>query len=64
MYLVKDDDGAFIKSNGQRADYRFGYAIQTDDDDDWLFVAAHRLTRDDCAPAHLCLVTPSHHTTS
>lgn len=64
MYRVTHAEGIYGKSDGDRVSYRFGYVIRLDDEDRSFFVAAHQLTRDDCEPAHLCLVTPSHHMTS
>jgi len=56
MYSVKYEDGHYISDDGKRRDYRYGYVIRVKDSSEDFFTEAHTLTRDDCKPAHLCLV--------
>lgn len=55
LYAVATDRGAFVRDDGKRIDYRYGYIVK--EGDHLLFAEAHRLTRDDCKPSHLRLVT-------
>ena len=56
MYVVLSDNGPHISDDGKRVEYRYGYMVKTKGLVGEFFVSAHRLTRDDCRPAHLCLV--------
>jgi hypothetical protein len=58
IYCVgPSDDGPYINAKGTRCSYRPGYVVIIKGTENRFFCAAHHLTRDDCEPAHLCLVT-------
>ena len=57
MFNVKNDEGGhYVNDEGRRFDYRCGYAIKYKGSENRFFALPHQLTRDDCKPAHLCLV--------
>ena len=56
MYKVFSEDGAFITAEAQRIDYQNGYVVSCRYSEHTFFATAYKLTRDDCKPAHLCLV--------
>lgn len=53
--IVKSDKGPYVDASGSRHRFQQGYAVM-DKGRESFFVPAHRLTRDDCKPAHLKLV--------
>jgi hypothetical protein len=55
FYSVASAQGSFVQDNGKRLDYQFGYVVKRGDEQ--FFVAPHQLTREDCKPSHLRLVT-------
>jgi hypothetical protein len=55
-HVCNDDQGAYLRSNGERFDYRAGYLIKVRGSDETNFCPAHMLTGDDCKPSHLRLV--------
>ncbi len=58
VYRCLHKDGSYINDSGVRADYRSAYTIAFKDSIDAPFLAlAHQLTRDDCKPSYLRLVT-------
>ncbi len=58
MYRCSSRDGAYINDQGERADYRRCYGVAFKDSGDSRFYAlAHQLTRADCKPSYLRLVT-------
>ena len=58
FYGFNSENGAYVRSDGTRFEYRFGYLIQLDDmlDTQKFFAPAHRLTDADGKPTHLRLV--------
>ncbi len=58
LWQVATEFGPYINDKGERSEYKPGYVIQTPSDER-CFVPAHALTRDDCQPAHICLVAPA-----
>lgn len=57
LYSVDHPDGVFIRTDGTRMSWLYGYAIRRDDDGSESFCFAHCLTRHDCRPTHLVLVS-------
>lgn len=55
MWQALSPDGAYIDKEGRRFNYRFGYAIRTDQDKSF-FIRAGDLFDSDCRPRHLILV--------
>lgn len=56
MYSVRSKTGAYVAEDGARFNYQFGYVVKRKVDAQSFFVLPCQLTRDDCKPAHLCLV--------
>lgn len=57
VYFVSCDSGRFLRPDGQRGDYRYGYRVTFEGDPARYVVRAGQLTRDDCRPSYICLVT-------
>lgn len=57
MRCVLSDDGSYITRDDQRIEYRPGYVIKLKGADIASFAPAYALTRDDCKPSHLRLVS-------
>ncbi len=55
LYSIRRADGAFITRDGERIDYAYGYVIEVQGEQS--FASPHRLTREDCKPSHLRLVS-------
>jgi hypothetical protein len=54
LYALHVDTGPFIRLDGQRIEYRYGYRV--DEGNQQYFAEPHQLTREDCKPSHLRLV--------
>lgn len=57
LYHCKSADGEFIDRGGIRGSYRHGYLIRVFNTRDECFCPPHQLTREDCKPSHLRLVS-------
>lgn len=55
IYGVREETGSFITADGRRIAYRYGYRVV--EGDQKYFAEPHQLTRDDCKPSHLRLVS-------
>ncbi len=55
LYGVVSKQGAFVRDDGKRIDYQYGYVISKGGER--FFIEPHKLTREDCKPSHLRLVT-------
>lgn len=57
LYAVLNDAGAYPSAAaGKRINYQSGYVVGRKGSEHTFFARACQLTRDDCKPAHLCLV--------
>ena len=54
LQTVTSKNGAYLRADGVRIDYRFGYAVNSKGT--ILFAAPHQLTSLNCKPSHLRLV--------
>lgn len=57
LYSVRADDGPYVKATGQRISYMYGYVIQLKGHEHTFFCRPFNLTRDDCQPSYLYLVS-------
>jgi hypothetical protein len=55
-YFVDCMDGHFVRADGQRGEYRYGYRVTFEGDPTAYIVNAGQLTGADCKPSHIRLV--------
>lgn len=54
---VRADDGAYLTDDGERINYMYGYVVKHEKSGDTWFAKPCELTRGDCKPTHLRLVS-------
>lgn len=59
LRTVSQGDAPYRDANGDRIAYRYGYVVRCHSDGRTGFAPAWMLTRQDCRPAHLCLLQGS-----